>query len=56
MRRLHLPVVEHNLLLEWPDEGQIGNGARIVLAVRAGMGDCFRVVEKSREVEVYTGA
>jgi hypothetical protein len=50
MRRAHLVIVvaDHDQLIEWLDEGQLGHGIKLVRIVKAGTGNCLRVVEEPK--------
>jgi hypothetical protein len=50
MRRVHLVIVvaDHDQLIEWLDEGEIGHGIKLVRIVKAGVGTCLRIVEESK--------
>ena len=48
MRRVHLVIVvaDHNQLIDWLDEGELGYGIKLVRIVKAGTANCLRVVEE----------
>ena len=50
MRRLYLVIVtaEHDQFLEWLEDAPVGYGIRVVKTVKAGAGNCLRVVEEPR--------
>ena len=50
MRRVHLVIVvaEHDQLNDWLDEGELGHGIKLVRIVKAGTGNCLRVVEEPK--------
>jgi len=41
-------VADHDQLLEWLDEGEIGHGIKLVRIVKGGVGSCLRVIEEPR--------
>ena len=50
MRRLYLLIVtaEHKQFLEWLEDAPVGYGIRVVKTVKAGAGNCLRIVEEPK--------
>lgn len=50
MRRVHLVIVvaDHDQLIEWLDEGELSHGIKLVRIVKAGVGNCLRIVEEPK--------